>query len=222
MTGRTYRAVYVWQLPVRWFHILNVVSMLVLGVTGFLIGDPPALLSHKEASFGYWFGTVRFIHFATAYIFTLNLLVRIYWSFMGNQYAGWRNFIPTTQAKWQEMRAFFNWYITFRPVEGKIPLSHNSLAGLSYFFIALLALFQAVTGFALYAGMSDSWFPAMFGWVVSLFGNEMAVRQWHHIAMWIFVVFTVIHLYIVWLNDSVEKRGLFSSIATGFKLVEKE
>ena len=222
MTEKTYRAVYVWQLPVRWFHIVNIVSMLVLGVTGFLIGNPPALMNHQEASFGYWFGTTRFIHFAAAYIFTLNLLVRIYWSFMGNSYAGWRNFIPTTQAKWQEMRSFLNWYITLRPVHGRIPLSHNSLAGFSYFLIVLLSLFQAMTGFALYTGMSEAWFPSLFGWVVSLFGNEMAVRQWHHIALWVFVVFTVVHLYIVWLNDSVEKRGLFSSIATGFKLVEKE
>ena len=222
MAEKTFRAVYVWQLPVRWFHLLNVGSMVVLAVTGFIIGNPPALINSQEAAFGYWFGWVRFIHFATAYIFTLNLLVRIYWAFMGNEYANWRNFIPTTQAKMQEMVEFMKWYLVFKPVKGKIPLSHNSLAGLSYFLIVLLALFQVATGFALYGGMSSSWLAALFGWVVPLFGNEMAVRQLHHIAMWVFAVFTVVHLYIVWLNDSVEKRGLFSSIATGFKLVEKE
>ena len=63
------RKIYVWQLPVRFYHWVNALCILALAVTGYIIGSPPALQSSAEASFGYWFGTVRFIHFFAAFIF---------------------------------------------------------------------------------------------------------------------------------------------------------
>ena len=66
------RRVFVWQLPVRYYHWLNALSVLALIATGFIIGNPPALMSGKEAYANYWFGTTRFIHFLAAYIFFFN------------------------------------------------------------------------------------------------------------------------------------------------------
>ncbi len=64
-----FKRVLVWELPVRIFHWLNVICITVLAVTGFIIADPPAIMSSAEAVDSYWFGTVRMIHFTTAYIF---------------------------------------------------------------------------------------------------------------------------------------------------------
>ena len=75
MKTRNFKRVYVWELPVRLFHWLNALSITVLAITGFIIADPPAILSNAEASEIYWFGTVRFIHFTAAYIFFFNLVV---------------------------------------------------------------------------------------------------------------------------------------------------
>jgi len=89
-----FKRVLVWELPVRLFHWLNALCITVLAITGFIIANPPALMSSAEAVDSYWFGTVRAIHFVTAYIFLLNAIIRIYWAFNGNFYSNWRAFIP--------------------------------------------------------------------------------------------------------------------------------
>ena len=60
---RNFKRVYVWELPVRIFHWLNVLSLTVLIVTGFIIANPPAILSSAEATNLQTFGLIRFIHF---------------------------------------------------------------------------------------------------------------------------------------------------------------
>ncbi|MFN3840806.1 MAG: cytochrome b/b6 domain-containing protein, partial [Cyclobacteriaceae bacterium] len=89
------RRVFVWQLPVRVYHWLNALCILTLIATGFYIGNPLAILSGKEASDLYMMGTIRFIHFLAAHVFFFNFAFRIYWGFVGNKYAVWKNFIPT-------------------------------------------------------------------------------------------------------------------------------
>ena len=97
------RQEYVWQLPVRFYHWINALCIAILCVTGYVIGNPPALQSASEASFSYWFGTVRFIHFVAAFVFFFNFIFRIYWGFVGNKYAKWTNFIPHKKSQWKEM-----------------------------------------------------------------------------------------------------------------------
>ena len=80
---------------------------------------------------------------------------------------------------------------------------------------------QAVTGFGMYAAMSDARLPRLFAWIVPLMGGDFAVRQWHHMAMWFFVVFTIVHVYLVAYHDYVEGRGVTSSMVGGWKFIEK-
>ena len=104
MRGKTMERVFVWQLPVRFFHWINAFCIVALGVTGYLIGHPLAFASSAEPwAAGYWFGTVRFIHFSVAYVLTFNFLFRIYWGFVGNKYATWRNFIPLRAEQWKDL-----------------------------------------------------------------------------------------------------------------------
>ena len=87
-------------------------------------------------------------------------------------------------------------------------------------FIAFL--FQAATGFGMYSAMSHSWLANPFAWVVPVMGGDFAVRQWHHVMMWFFIIFAIIHVYLVFYHDYVEGRGTISSMAGGWKFVEKE
>ena len=98
-TDTTYKRIYVWELPVRFFHWINAICVVLLCITGYIIGDPPVISSSKEAYQQYWFGTVRFIHFVTAFVFFFNFLFRIYWGFVGNRYSRWYNFIPHKQRR---------------------------------------------------------------------------------------------------------------------------
>ena len=37
------REVYVWELPVRIYHWVNALCIVILCITGFIIADPPAM-----------------------------------------------------------------------------------------------------------------------------------------------------------------------------------
>jgi Ni/Fe-hydrogenase 1 B-type cytochrome subunit len=217
-----YARVYVWEQPVRWFHWINAATVIVLGATGWLIANPPAFMSASEASFSYWFGEVRFIHFAAAYVFTANFAFRLYWSIVGNKYAKWRNFFPLRRAQIRQIGDVLKVDIlqsTKKPVH---TVGHNSMAYFTYAGTGLLTVFQVVSGFALYAPMSESWFPALFTWVTPLFGSEFSLRIFHYAGLWAFVVFTIIHVYLVFYHDYVEGHGVLSSMVGGWKFMEKK
>ena len=76
---------------------------------------------------------------------------------------------------------------------------------------------QTVTGFALYSSMSNSWLPQMFNWVVPILGGDEGVRYWHHLFLWFFVSFIIIHVYLAFYHDYIEGRGTISSIVGGWK-----
>ncbi len=222
MNGRRLVRVFVWEFPVRLFHWLNALAIVVLIVTGYLIGNPPAMLSSSEASFRYLFGTIRFIHFVAAYVFVFNWLFRIYWAFVGNKYANWRNFIPTSRRYFKEIVSVLRIDILLAKSKEHMSVGHNALAGFIYFMFFLACLLAAITGFGLYAQMSDWWFPELFAWVAPVFGGDFELRNIHHSLMWFFVIFTIIHVYLVFYHDYVEGRGEISSMGGGWKFIEVE
>jgi len=225
-TTHNYKRVYVWELAVRFFHWLTFTSMIVLITTGFIIADPPAINQNVEASQSFWFGYVRLIHFAAAYILIANLIFRIYWAFAGNQFANWRYFIPIKKSDWQNIIHVLKYDILLLPNKNHklsdISIGHNRLAAFSYFIMTLLFLLQAATGLALIADTSAWWFPKMFVWIKDLLGGDIPTRYIHHIATWFFLVFVVVHIYLVLFHDYLEARGEASSMISGFKFVRSE
>jgi Ni/Fe-hydrogenase 1 B-type cytochrome subunit len=215
--GASFRRVYVWEFPVRLYHWVNALCVVVLCVTGYLIGKPLAITYSSEAYQQYWFGTVRFLHFVTAFVFFFNFLVRIYWGFVGNTYARWTNFIPAKPAQWREMVKVLKLDILQAHGQRLITIGHNALAGVIYFLSFLAFLFQSLTGFALYSSMSHSWLPRMFAWITPVMGGDFAVRQWHHVFMWFFILFVLVHVYLVFYHDYIEGRGTTSSMVGGWK-----
>ena len=221
-TTHLLRRVFVWELPVRVYHWVNALSITVLCITGYLIGKPPAFMFSGEAWERYWFGWIRYIHFATAYIFVFNFIFRLYWGFVGNKYANWKNFIPTNKLFWSEIWQVLKIDILQVKSGGHMAVGHNALAGFIYFFTFLAFVVQVITGFGLYEAMSDNWFANLFGWVPVLAGNDMLLRNIHHLFMWFFILFTIIHVYLVFYHDYVEGRGEISSMGGGWKFIEEE
>lgn len=218
----TYRRVYVWELPVRIFHWINALALVVLAATGVLIANPVVLFNTEEPSNQYWFGWMRFLHFASGYVLFFNFLVRMYWSVAGNKYASWRNFIPHSAA---QLKGVWTVLLTdIIPVRQKRPLSmgHNELANFSYFIMFVMILVQSMLGFALMADMSGFFVATMFGWIVPLLGGDATVRAWHHVMMWLFLLFTLVHVYLVFFHDWLDGRGVTSSIIGGWKFRKDE
>ncbi len=217
----TIQRVYVWEFPVRLYHWVNTFAVFALAATGLIIGRPVTLQVGGEASFSYWFGTVRFIHFVAGFVFFFNFVLRLYWGFVGNEYAKWDNFIIHRKDQFKEMGEVLKVDIMQAKMHPMESVGHNSLAGLTYFLTFIVFLFQAITGFGMYAAMSNSWFPNLFAWIVPLLGGDFAVRQWHHLMVWFFIIFSMIHIYLVFYHDYVEGRGVISSMAGGWKFVER-
>ncbi len=214
--------VYVWELPVRIYHWVNAICITILVVTGYLIGDPPAFMTVKEASFNYWFGAVRFIHFTTAFVFFFNFLFRIYWGFTGNEFSRWYNYFPLKKCQWKEIADVLKADIFLVKKKEFDSIGHNSLASLIYFITFLLFLFQCLTGFGMYAAMSTFFFPKMFAWIVPVFGGDATTRLLHHLNMWAFIIFAVIHVYLVFYHDYTERRGITSSMVNGWKYISDD
>jgi Ni/Fe-hydrogenase 1 B-type cytochrome subunit len=220
------RRIYVWELPVRIYHWINVLVLLILVVTGFYIANPLAIMTQKDVSQLYTMGWFRYLHFAAAYLFFFNFMARIYWGFVGNKYASWRQFIPISKQFVSEMWTVIKMDILLLKGSLKdrqhLSVGHNALAGMTYFLTFIMFLVQCLTGFGLYASMSDWWFPNLFSWVPAILGGDILTRQIHHWVMWFFILFAFIHVYLVFYHDYVEGRGEISSMGGGWKFIEEE
>ncbi len=226
MAVNEFYRVYVWELPTRFFHWVNVGTILILIATGLLIGNPPAIMSGTEATDQYWFGINRFIHFAAAYIFAFNMISRIIWGFFGNKYIKWKSFFPFSKVKFQNLKHVLKMDIFLKNPEkfeySHFSVGHNSFASLAYLSFFVVTIFQVMTGFGLYADNSTWWFPQLFGWVVDVMGGDAQTRLWHHMSMWVTIIFTVAHVYFVIYHDWLEGRGEISSMFGGYKFIRKE
>jgi Ni/Fe-hydrogenase 1 B-type cytochrome subunit len=216
------REVYVWEMPVRVYHWINALCIVVLSITGYMIGDPLSITKGTEAYFNYWFGNVRFIHFVAAFLFFFNFVFRTYWGFSGNEFSRWYNFIPLKRSQWQEILDVIKvdvLQVTHKKINS---IGHNSLASFVYFITFLIFLVQCLTGFGMYSAMSTSALPKLFAWIVPFLGGDMHVRQLHHILMWGFILFAMVHMYLVFYHDYIERTGVTSSMIGGWKFVEEE
>jgi Ni/Fe-hydrogenase 1 B-type cytochrome subunit len=207
--------VYVWEVPVRLTHWVNVLAILTLSATGLYIGNPVFLGGTGAVMSG-----VRALHRITAYLFVASVALRIYWAFAGNAWASWRVLFPylTRQGRAELVQTFL--YYTFLRRRPPAAVGHNALASLAYFAVAGLIAIEILTGFALQSVGAGGWRALAFGWVFSL-GGFQTVRLVHHMVMWLLLGFMVHHVYSVLLMESEERNGLMTSIFSGYKFVRR-
>ncbi|WP_458415283.1 Ni/Fe-hydrogenase, b-type cytochrome subunit [Schinkia sp. CFF1] len=208
--------IYVWQAPVRIFHWINAASIIILMVTGLYIGRPfVSAPIPEEASYNFVMGWIRIVHFVTAFIFTINLFVRWYWVFAGNKYAT-SNLLK--KDFWTGVKETTKYYL-FLPNKKQHYVGHNPLAQLSYWiFIGVGSIIVIFTGYyMLFEPQPESSLGQLFSWVPSVFGNSFAIRSWHHLAAWGFMIFMIVHIYMSFREDWLQKNGTLSSIFTGYK-----
>lgn len=205
--------VRVWELPVRVLHWTVVAATLVLSVTGWYIGRP-YIVVRTDPSF--LMGTMRAVHLAAAWVFSVAILCRVIWAFIGNRWARWDQFIPVRQSRRKWVVGTIKYYLFLRK-EPPPAAGHNPLAGLTYTVVFVMFCYQIVTGLAL-AGLANpgNWLSALTGWIFDL-ASIQTIRLTHHMVMWLTVGFVIHHVYSATLVDIEEKSGLLSSIVTGYK-----
>lgn len=212
--------VYVWELPVRITHWLIVGSIVVLGATGFYISFPVIVVS-GPATEHFVMGWMRTMHFYAALGFTLAVLSRILWMFLGNAYARWDQFVPVSRDRWRGLWPTLKFYL-FGSRRPPAFVGHNPLAGLAYSAVFGLYSLAIVTGFALYAASAHVASPMrVFAFLVPLVGGLQMARFIHHIILWLLVGFAIHHVYSAVLVSVVEANATVESIVSGYKFVPR-
>jgi len=213
------RSVYVYEVPVRLWHLVNALAIVVLAITGYLIASPLPSPS-GEASAHFMMGYIRFAHFTAGYMLAIGLAGRIYWALVGNYYAKELFWVPLFQLPyWEDVWAMMKWYLFISQRPG-LYIGHNPLARLAMFFGFLLPCVMMVfTGFALYAEgqQAGSWFEGIFGWVIPLLGQSQDVHTWHHLGMWAILCFIIVHVYAAVREEILGRSSMVSTMVSGHR-----
>lgn len=221
--GRSVRSIYVYEAPVRLWHWVNAAAMVVLAVTGYLIGKPLPTLP-GEASDNYLLGYIRFAHFTAAYVFAVGLIGRIYWALVGNHHAKQIFILPLTNRQWwSEVFFELRWYL-FIERHPKKYVGHNPMAQLMmFFFFTILSVGMVVSGFALYsegAGLG-SWSDKVFGWVIPFVGGSLQLHNLHRLGMWLMMTFAMLHIYAAIREDIMSRQSLISTMVSGWRMFKE-
>lgn len=209
-------AVKVWQPWIRTLHWTLAGSVVILSVTGYLIGNP-TIAGADDSDL---MANVRFIHLLFAWIFIAVLIGRFILAFTGNPWARWEQIVPVWKTRrsqlWHTMRYYA--FLEKHPAE---VVGHNPMAGLAYLgFFGLLGV-QVITGLSLVAVVDrNGWQWLATGWIFHWL-TVPGVRFVHHLAMWLVWTFVVSHIYAASLSDRIERSGEISSMVGGWKLLPR-
>jgi Ni/Fe-hydrogenase 1 B-type cytochrome subunit len=211
--------VYVYDAAIRIWHWVTVLCIIVLAVTGYFIASPLPSLGGAETTGHFEFAYIRFIHFAAGMILGVAFLLRIYRVLVGGKHARQIFYVPAWSiAWWKDLFGEVGWYLFLK--KPKEYIGHNPLAHFAMFAMFVLPMLVLLfTGFALYAefeGVSSGWYK-MFGWVFGLLGDAMTVRTWHHVAMWVVLIFSMVHMYMAIREDMTHRQTTISSMISGWR-----
>jgi len=207
--------VYVWQIPVRITHWVTATAIVVLSITGGYIADPFIIPPGGSVM-----TNVRFIHIVFAIVLVVSGLVRAIYLLVGNRYARWSAFIPTTMRQATEILRQAGFYAF---IVKEIPriIGHNQLAAAAYLGLWLLLLLETLTGFALDGLLGSEPGATALWWPRAIFGPQL-IRMVHHAAMYLILAIALFHVYSSVLVDSLERNGLLASIFSGYKYMTRE
>ncbi len=228
----------VWDRSVRWFHWINVLSVLALLGTGLVIFNGKTLGLAGEAKI-----IMKEMHVWAGYLFATNLAWRIVQGFRGSHFARWRTLLPFGNGFLNELRTYL---VSLRSGEPRHYLGHNPLGKLMVILLFLLLITQAATGLLL-AG-TDLYYPPLGGWIAEwvapagvdpaslLPGDKSMVdtTAWDEMRamrkpfiithVWVFytlLVAVVLHVVGVVVAEIRERSGLVSAMFSGHKTLPK-
>ena len=113
----------------------------------------------------------------------------------------WRKLIfkPSDVRPAIDMAKYYARLTREHPAQGK----HNALQKQAYTGIILLGTLSVLTGLAV-------WKPIQLHWLTMVFGGYQVARYWHFWAMWLFVGFTVVHVFMVLVVEPATLRAMIT------------
>jgi len=195
----------------RLFHWMFALSIVFLVVTGFYINNPWTN-TMIEGSASFPMATMRYIHYIAAYTLSAAVMIRLFLYIFGNAQERIWDILPITKRNLNNLKMTLLQY-SYISSKHDERLGHNILAGLAYLLTFIAAVLMVISGFYMLYPEVGFWAK----WGVNIFGSQQSARFLHHLTMWWFMIFAVIHIYLCIWNDCMEPEGLISSIFTGAK-----
>lgn len=213
-------AVFAYEVPVRVWHWVNFLCMIVLCVTGWLIGSPPPSIG-GEAVDHFMFGWIRFAHFAAGQIFAYAFLGRMLFVFVGNPTARELFVVPVWSKQWwRDLFSTFKWYFFLQKRPQRF-IGHNPLAQAMMFTTFVLPAFVIIaTGVALYVeplGMDHPLY-LLTDLVFMATGGSLQTHAWHHLSMWLIICFSILHIYAAVREEIMSRQSMISTMVSGWRM----
>ena len=175
-------------LPFVITHWVNLVAMIILIISGFLIHFPVAGTM----------GIARGLHIFAGIVIFINCVVRIILSFFVKSaptggtrktVKDYKTWLPQKDNRHQG-GAWVKYYLFMKkdhPLSAKLGVPQK----LSYLLIPILIILMFITGLCLWTPTAG----AMAG-VTAFLGGAMSVRIIHYFGMYVFIIFMFIHVYL--------------------------
>ena len=177
-------------LPFVVTHWINLVAMIVLIVSGFLIHFPAPMTM----------GIARGMHIFFGFVLFINCIVRIILSFFvksaptggtRKQVRDILTWLPQKDNRHQG-GAWIKYYLFMKkdhPLSAKLGVPQK----ISYLLIPILIILMFLTGICLWPPTANSAFGQ---WALTLVGGTMSMRIIHYFGMFVFIIFMFIHVYL--------------------------
>ena len=171
-------------------HWINLVSMIFLIISGFVIHFPvPGIM-----------GICRGLHVFFGFVLFINCIARILMSFFiksaptggtRKQVADFKTWLPQKDNRHQG-GAWVKYYLFMKkdhPLSAKLGVPQK----LSYLLIPILIILMFITGLCLWPPTASSGFCQFF---LNAWGGAMSLRIIHYFGMFVFIIFMFIHVYL--------------------------
>ncbi|MHB9149280.1 MAG: cytochrome b/b6 domain-containing protein [Thermoleophilia bacterium] len=166
------------DLQERIAHWIHLVNMILLVLSGMQIHFPAFNVFGSMSN-------ARFVHFVDMYLFFFIGVFHVYQFFAEGK---WTSAGPTPR-NLRGLGGTIKYYlfVTDTKVEqGK----YNGLQIITYFLLFAVSALMAIIGFTLY-------WPVQLSALVNLFGGIMTLRQIHYLLSWVFIAFSLVHIYLI-------------------------
>jgi len=204
----------------RLTHWIRVVAIIILTFTGFYIAIPfiSSALNQGEPN-NYLYALMRSWHIIFGFVLIAVTIGKFYLFIFDRQSkierASFKDFISPKM--WIKQ-------IKYYMLVGKHPHLkgvYNPLQFIAYMGIYAAIILICITGLILHMHVYHEGFGGMIFDILRplevMLGGLAWVRQLHHIAMWVFIIFLPIHIYLSVFNSVYGKSGAMDSIVSGYK-----
>ncbi|RYA22598.1 Ni/Fe-hydrogenase, b-type cytochrome subunit [Malaciobacter halophilus] len=216
---------YEFSFWLRVTHWVRAIAIIILTASGFYIAYPFIAPAHNGGEpVNFLNALFRSWHIIFGFLLISVTLGKFYLFFFDKQSkverASFKDFINP--------KVWIN-QIKYYLLIGKHPHGkgvYNPLQFMAYVGVYGAIILISLTGLILYIHVYHQGMGGMLYDILrpieAMFGGLAWVRQLHHIAMWIFIIFLPIHIYLAVFNSVYGKSGAMDSIFSGYRWVKKK